>query len=186
VLVHVPQVRHDETRETFLEIYVRRDDEERLVASIEILSPSNKTLGAEGSDLYRTKQRELLLAKTHLVEIDLLRGGRHTTAVPLERALEKTGPFDYHVCIHQFDRWEDYFVYPVKLPQRLPEIAIPLLPGDGAVTVDLQAAFDRAYDGGPYRRRVKYTERPPVPPLRPDQLEWVNQVLREKGVVTAH
>jgi hypothetical protein len=177
---------HDETRESFVDIFVRRDEEERLVTSIEILSPANKTPGAEGSDLYRKKQRELIVSKTHLVEIDLLRAGRHTTAVPLERALEKTGPFDYHVCIHQFDRWEDYFLYPFKLSERLPEIDIPLLPGDGAVTLDLQGAFDRAYDGGPYRRRVKYAERPPGPPLRPDQIEWVNQVLREKGLFAAH
>ena len=148
IVVHVPQVMNDETRETFVDIFVRRDEEERLVTSIEILSPTNKTPGAEGSDIYRKKQRELIVSKTHLVEIDLLRGGRHTTAVPLERALEKTGPFDYHVCIHQFDRWEDYFLYPIKLPERLPEIAIPLLPGDGTVTLDLQGAFDARKGGG--------------------------------------
>jgi len=185
VLIHVPQVRHDDMREAFVEIFVRRDEEERLVTTIEILSPSNKTLGAEGGDLYRTKQRDLLVSKTHLVEIDLLRGGRHTTAVPLERALEKAGPFDYHVCVHQFDRWEDYFVYPIQLRDRLPEIAVPLLPGDGFVALDLQVAFDLAYDPGPYRRRVKYRERTPVPPLTSEQAQWVAQVLRQKGVVTA-
>ena len=37
---------------------------------------------------------------------------------------------------------------------RLPPLAIPLLPGDPDVTVDLQAVFDRAYDAGPYRREV--------------------------------
>jgi hypothetical protein len=182
VVVHVPQVVHDETTETYVEVFVRRDDEERLVTSIEILSPTNKTLGADGSDLYRKKQRELLVAKTHLIEIDLLRGGKHTTAVPLERALEKTGPFDYHVCVHHFDQWEDYFVYAILMKDKLPEIAVPLLPGDGAVPLDLQAAFDRAYDGGPYRRRVKYAERTLVPPLRPEQAEWVAQVLRDKAV----
>jgi hypothetical protein len=185
VVVHVPQVVHDETRETYVDIFVRRDDEERLVTSIEILSPTNKTPGADGSDLYRKKQRELLIAKSHLIEIDLLRGGRHTTAVPLERALEKTGPFDYHVCIHRFDQWEDYFVYPIQMKDKLPEIAVPLLPGDGAVPLDLQIAFDRAYEGGPYRRRVKYAERTPVPPLRPEQMEWVKQVLQEKKLVSA-
>jgi hypothetical protein len=185
VVVHVPQVMHDETRETYVDIFVRRDDEERLVTSIEILSPTNKTPGADGSDLYRKKQRELLVAKTHLIEIDLLRGGRHTTAVPLERALEKTGPFDYHVCVHRFDQWEDYFVYPILMKDKLPEIAVPLLPGDGAVPLDLQVAFDRAYEGGPYRRRVKYAERTPVPPLQPDHAEWVTQVLREKKLVSA-
>jgi hypothetical protein len=115
-----------------------------------------------------------------LVEIDLLRGGEHTTAVPLDRARRKTGPFDYHVCIHHFDNLEDYFVYPVRLDERLPEIHVPLLPGDGAVSIDLQTVFDRCYDTGPYSRRVRYREMIPVPPLRPEHTEWAAGLLKEK------
>ena len=177
VVVHVP---HDETRETFLNIYTRQEDE-RLVASVEVLSLTNKTPGDRGRDLYQQKQREVEGARANLVEIDLLRAGQHTTAVPLPPAVEKTGPFDYHVCIQQADRWEDYLVYPIQLAERLPEIAIPLLPADPAVAVDLQAVFDRAYDAGPYRRRVRYSENKPVPPLRPDQAEWATRLLQEKG-----
>ena len=47
----------------------------------------------------------------------------------------------------------------------LPEIAIPLLPGDGDVAVDLQEVFQRSYDAGPYRRRIRYRQTEPVPPL---------------------
>ena len=114
------------------------------------------------------------------MEIDLLRGGDQTTAVPLDRARKKTGPFDYHVCIHHFDNLEDYFVYPVRLDERLPEIDVPLLPGDGKVPIDLQTVFDRCYDTGPYSRRVRYREMTPVPPLRPEQAEWTNRLLKEK------
>ncbi len=37
-------------------------------------------------------------------------------------------------------------------------IAVPLLPPEPAVLLDLQAAFDRAYDAGPYRKAVWYGE----------------------------
>jgi hypothetical protein len=181
IVVHVP---HDEVRETFLNIYTWQGSE-RLVTSIEVLSPANKTPGEHGRDLYLQKQNELLASSTHLVEIDLLRAGQHTTAVPPPLAREKVGLFDYHVCIHRFDQWQDYHVDPIRLPERLPEIAIPLLPGDPAVPVDLQTVLDRCYDVGPYRRRVHYRDNTPGPPLRPDQTEWVTQLLREKGLLPA-
>jgi hypothetical protein len=183
VVVRVP---HIECKDTRVDLYTRANGEERLVTTIEILSPSNKTPGEHGRDLYLRKQREVLdSGSAHLVEIDLLRAGQHTTAVPLDRARALTGPFDYHVCIHHFDNLEDYFVYPVLLQERLPPIAVPLLPGDPPVTVDLQALLDRCYDAGPYRRRVRYAELTPQPPLRPEQAEWANRLLRERGVIPA-
>lgn len=181
VVVTVP---HEERRETVVEIYGRQD-QERLVTSIEVLSLANKTSGEQGREMYLRKQREVLNSRVHLVEIDLLRAGQHTTAVPLACALPKTGPFDYHVCIHHFDNLEDYFIYTILLTERLPEIAVPLLPGDPPVNVDLQAVFDRCYDTGPYRRRVRYAETAPVPPLKAEQAEWAMRLLREKGLLPA-
>lgn len=178
VVVTVP---HDERRETLVEIRARIDEDERLVTAIELLSLSNKTPGERGRDLYLRKQRELLDSRTHLVEIDLLRGGEHTTAVPRGLVEARAGHFDYHVSVHRFDRFEDFLVYPIQLDERLPEIAIPLLPGDPDVTVDLQAAFDRSYDTGPYRRRVRYAESTPVPPLRAQRAEWAARLLEGIG-----
>lgn len=177
VVVRVETVLHDELHESFLEIYAGTGEDERLVTSIEVLSPTNKTPGERGREMYLSKQRELLDGRTHLVEIDLLRGGYHATAVPRDLAVKRAGPFDYHVSVHRFDRPADYFVYPIQLGQRLPRIAVPLLPGVPDVPLDLQAAFDRAYDIGPYRRSVHYGRDPIVPPLRPDQEEWAAQVL---------
>ncbi len=179
VVVHVPA---DECHEAAVEIYARLEDE-RLVTTIELLSPSNKAPGKHGRDLYLRKQQEVLGSKVHLVEIDLLRGGPHTTAVPLARAREKAGAFDYHVCVHAFDNPEDYLVYPVLLVQRLPVIPVPLLPGDDPLPVDLQAVFDRCYDAGPYRQRLRYAGPVPPPPLSAEQAEWVSRVLREKGLL---
>jgi len=179
VVVLVPQ---DETRELFVEIHTVQG-ERRLVTAIEVLSPSNKTPGARGRGLYVRKQRELLGSEVHLVEIDLLRGGLFTTAVPRDRAVQEAGPFDYHVCVHRFDELERFYVYPIPLRRRLPEIAVPLSPGDAPVVVDLQAVFDRCYDAGPYLRLSPYVGRTPEPPLPPDDAEWAVQLLRERGLL---
>jgi hypothetical protein len=172
----VVRIPHDERREPFLEIYVGSSGDKRLVTTIETLSLTNKTPGEHGRELYLKKQREVLASRTHLVEIDLLRAGEHTTAVPLAEALAETGPFDYHVCVHQYDKLEEYFVYAIRLEDRLPEIAVPLLPGDPAVPVDLQAVFDRCYDAGPYRREIDYANPEAAPPLG-ERAEWARNLL---------
>jgi hypothetical protein len=178
IVVTVP---HDERHEPFVEIRVAGDHGERLVTAIGLLSPSNKTPGERGREHYLKKQRELIESTTHLVEIDLLRGGTHTTAVPFDLLTAKVGVVDYHVSIHRFDRFEDYLVYPIALNERLPEIAIPLLPGDPEVSIDLQVVFDRSYDTGPYHRRIAYTETALVSALTRDQAEWAGRLIRERG-----
>ena len=178
ILVTVP---HAERRETWLEIYTRQDGKERLVTAVEVLSPTNKTPGRR-RDEYLQKQEELVEhGEVNLIEIDLLRAGKHTTAVPRELALEKAGPFDYHVCVHRFDRFADYLVYPIQLERSLPEIEVPLLPQDGSISVDLQEVFNRCYDEGPYHRRISYDEEPPVPPLTPEQTEWAQKLLAARS-----
>jgi hypothetical protein len=176
-------VEDEEFRELFVEIRARRDDEEIVITTIEILSLANKTPGSQGRDLYQKKQREVLGSRIHFVEIDLLRGGRHATAMSAEK-LRRRAAFDYHVRVHQFHQPRDFLFYPIDLADRLPEIAVPLLPKDGAVAIDLQAVFDRCYDAGPYRRRVRYEPSRIEPPLSATQAEWVSQVLREKGLLT--
>ena len=67
----------------------------------------------------------------------------------------------------------------IELAQRLPEIPIPLTPEVPAVGVELQPAFDRAYDESLFARRVKY-DRPPDPPLTPEQGTWADAILKAK------
>jgi len=178
VAVSVETIEHDPFEEPFVEIRRRHGSDDRLVASIEVISPANKTPGNPGREKYLAKQAELLAAAAHLIEIDLLRGGTHVAAVPRDLAAEKAGPFDYHVCVRRFDRPNVFLVYPIGLEQRLPAIAIPLLPGDPDVPLALQPLFDRAYDEGPYRRTIHYGEDPIVPPLRPERLEWVKAAIK--------
>jgi hypothetical protein len=61
VLVRVP---HDEHRENFLDIYAQQDNGDRLVTTVEVLSPSNKTPGEHGRELYLRKQKEIPIAKS--------------------------------------------------------------------------------------------------------------------------
>jgi hypothetical protein len=174
----VVKVAHDEVREPFVEIYTRHDEGKRLVTSIEVLSLANKTPGEHGRDLYKRKQREILASQVHLVEIDLLRGGEHTTAVHLDRLRAECGSLDYHVSVHGFDDLETFYVYPIRLEDRLPPVDIPLLPGDPAVTLDLQSIFDRCYDAGPYAREILYGVDAVIPPPRPDQAAWAERTLK--------
>jgi hypothetical protein len=177
IIVHVP---HDEMREPFVEI--RLEDGQRLATAIEVLSLTNKKSGEHGRDLYLKKQQELLNGQVNLVEIDLLRGGLHTTAVPQERLRANAGTFDYHICVRRYDQWEDYAVYAWRLAERVPDIAIPLLPDDAPILLSLQPLLDRAYDNGRYGEILKYRHRPPQPLLTDAQREWAEHILSEKGM----
>lgn len=174
ILVKVP---HDEQSETLVEIYIGRGSERRLVTAIELLSPANKTPGEKGRDLYLRKQAELLDTKTHLIEIDLLRGGQHTTAVPENRLRRVVPDFAYHVCLHCFDSFEDFLIWPIQLPDSLPSIQVPLLPGDGEVAVDLQQVMQRTYEAGPYHREIDYRQSVPDPSLSKTDAQWVREKL---------
>jgi hypothetical protein len=108
--------------------------------------------------------------------MDFLRGGEHATAVPLDVACDACGAFDYHVSVRPFDDSETFHVYPIRMEDRLPPIAIPLLPGDPAVMLDLQAVFDRCYDAGPYAREIRYGVDAVIPPLDPDGAVWAGRI----------
>jgi hypothetical protein len=181
VLIAVEDVEHDFHKESYLEIYGRWSGRDRLIATIEVASPFNKTPGHEKYVKYRDKHREVLGGQAHLIEIDLLRAGTHVTAMPRDIALAKAGPFDYHVSVHRFDRPREFLVYPIRLQHRLPGIEVPLLPEDPAAMLDLQAALNRAYDAGPYRRVIRYGEDPIEPERRPDQAEWAANKLMAVG-----
>ena len=169
---------HDEHREPYVEIRTRlAEGGERVVTAIEVLSLSNKTPGQRGRELYLEKQAEILGRQVHLVEIDVLRSGEHTTPLSLDRLKRTAGPFDYHVSVHRFDQPGRFFIYPWQLSDPLPVIGVPLLPDDGEISLDLQAVLTRCYEAGPYQRRVVYDPARIVPPLAPQQTEWVERLL---------
>jgi Protein of unknown function (DUF4058) len=165
-----------EITEAFLEVYDAKG--RHLVTGIECISPSNKARG-RGRNSYRRKRREWKKAGVNLVEIDLLRAGRHLADVP-KGALAAVGHWDYLVNVSRARRSERE-VYPIPLRQRLPRIRIPLKPTDDDAVLDLQSALDEAYDKGPYSGSIDYNL-DPTPPLTPDDSEWANSILRQKGL----
>jgi hypothetical protein len=148
-----------------------------LVAVIELLSPTNKTPNAVGRAQYLEKQQQLLQSTAHLMEIDLLHYGEHTVFLPRE-AILADGDWDYLVVLHKAG-WGGARgdVWRVRLEQRLPRVAVPLLPGDGEVVLDLQEALERVYGEGRFDRKVDYTQPPPVP-LSEEKLAWVQQIVK--------
>lgn len=168
-----------EMREPFVEIRPI-DDSGKLVTAIEVLSPSNKAEDSEGRELYLRKQREVLASPTHLLEIDLLRHGSHTVAAPRTRLAGKER-WDYVVCLHRGDVGARFAVWAFSLRERLPRVLVPLLERDPDLVLDLQEIFDRAYDAGPYRRRVDYTREPPLP-VTYDDAAWMQALLADAGL----
>lgn len=171
----------EEVREPFVEIreVVPGSGRGRVVTVLELLSPANKAPGSEGQRQYRQKQRALLDSDTNLVEIDLLRGGDHTLAMPRAPILARQ-PFDYLVCRHRADTGRRFDCWPFSLRDPLPLIGIPLLPDHPDLPLDLQTLFERAYDAGPYLRDNLYVAEPDLP-LSPSDAAWADALLRERG-----
>jgi hypothetical protein len=153
----------------------------RVITVIEFVSPANKKKG-DGRKLYLQKQNELRAAGVNSVEIDLLRRGKYTLAVP-EGYLPPEYRTPYRVCIWRAVHPIQYEVYRVPLRERLPTIRIPLRETDDDVPLDLQALVERAYDTGGYDD-LDY-ELDPDPPLKSRDAQWADALLRERGLRTA-
>ncbi|MBI5366089.1 MAG: DUF4058 family protein [Planctomycetes bacterium] len=132
--------------------------------------------GGAGRELYLRKQRETLASEVNLIEIDLLRAGAWTTAVP-ESAERQAGEFYYLDSLSRAPNRAEFDLYPIPLAQRLPRLAVPLLRGDADGAVDLQSALDRVYEEGRYGEVLDYRGEP-TPPLSPAQAAWADALLR--------
>ncbi len=134
-----------------------------------LLSPWNKSLSG-GSDEYLVKRSDIFQTSSHLVELDLLRGGqRLATREPL-------APADYYAFVCRKQRMPRAEVYAWSLRDRLPVIPVPLAVGDPDVPLDLQAAFTKTYDRSGYDYSLDYHS-PVEPPLKASVSEWVQSVV---------
>jgi hypothetical protein len=149
----------------------------RLVTAIEVLSPDNKAPGP-GRALYLRKRDELWEAGVSLVEIDLLRAGEATVRIAPAH-LETLRPWRYLAAVTR-NRPPRQEVYAVPLDRRLPRIGIPLAEGDADVTLDLQAAFARCWNEGPYPELLQYGGKTPDG-LTEQEARWCAQLVRESG-----
>ncbi len=168
--------------EPYIQIFALRNGRREVVTVIELLSPTNKTPNSVGRALYLEKQQDVLCSTTHLVEIDLLHYGEHTLFVSRKLLEPKNKRLDYAVVVHKAEWRKEYaWAWQINLRERLPRVLIPLAEGDPEVEVDLQAVLNRVYEEGRYGIALDYTTDPPVE-LPPDDLEWIDTLLKEKGL----
>jgi hypothetical protein len=155
-----------ERQETYL--VIRDRESMKVVTVIEVLSPSNKRRNGDGRREYLTKRVEILSSPTHLVELDLLRGGMR---LPVVGALP---PGDYYAIVSRVKRRPRCEVYAWTLRDSLPSIPIPLKPGDDDAIVPLQEVFDTVYQRARYDLSIKY-DATLDPPLNESELELMTQ-----------
>ncbi len=158
-----------------LKVEIRDLAERRLVTVIEILSPANKR--GKGFEAYVEKRISLLQTDTHLLEIDLLRGGQR---LPLTGG--ELPPASYYVFLSRFNRRPRTEVWPVQLRDTLPTVPVPLLPPDPDVPLSLQKAVDDCFElVGYHDYLIDYTQPPPPPPLAETEAAWVATVVEKQN-----
>jgi hypothetical protein len=164
VVVPVPV----ELKERYLE--VREMGTEAVITVIELLSPTNKR-AKDGRAEYEKKRRQILGSQTHLVEIDLLRGAKPMSM----QGVQTASP--YRILISRSSDRPRAALYPVMLDQPLPDLPIPLKPGDSDPTVSLQSIFTQVYDRARYANRIDYAQPLPPPKLTDTDQQWVEELL---------
>lgn len=161
----------ENVKETYLEI--KEVATGFVVTAIEILSPKNKRAG-EGRKAYELKRRQVLASLTHLVEIDLLRGGKPMLV------LGEVPATNYCIVVSRSETRPQAQFYGFSIRQAIPSFSIPLQPEDTEPVLDLQALLNGVYVRARYHLAIDYTQEP-IPPLREDA-EWADTLLHEKGL----
>jgi Protein of unknown function (DUF4058) len=161
ILVALPE--SETTTERYLE--VREVATGEVVTVVEILSPKNKRTG-EGLDQYLNKRKKVLSSQSHLVEIDLLRGG----ALPMQDA----GMSDYRVLVSRVEQRPIAELYPFNLRDRLPCFGLPLRAIDEAVPIDLNVLMQMVYESAALDLAIDYGQQP-TPGLSQDDFDWVQK-----------
>jgi hypothetical protein len=159
----------EEHREAFVEIYEVTDDQ-RLVTSIEVLSPSNKRHGTEGWDLYQRKRQSLLLGNVSLVEIDLLRGGKR---MPM---LDPWPDSPYTILVARA-KSQVCRVWRATFRRSLPAIPVPLSQPDSDISIELQPMIEDIYQRFRYARSIDYGK-PLTPPFNDADTRWLKRKMQ--------
>jgi Protein of unknown function (DUF4058) len=164
----------EEVRESYLEI--REVSSGQVVTVIEILSPKNKRAGV-GRTAYEKKRQQVLSSATHLVEIDLLRGGN---PMPL---LGTVPPMNYYILVSRSNQRPLADLYAFSLQEEIPIFTIPLVSGEAEPEVDLQLLLNEVYDRASLDLVIDYGK-PPSPNLSADETNWADLLLKQQGLRT--
>ena len=155
-----------EVKQRFLEV---RDVETReVITAIEILSPANKTNFA-GRTQYESKRQKVLSSLTHLIEIDLLRVGH-----PLPMMV--SGQSSYRIVISRSQHRPQADIYLFGIRESIPDVPIPLRPGETELILPLNQILHNIYDQGAYDLAIDY-QHPPEPQLLDEDAEWAQKLV---------
>ncbi len=164
ILVALPE--SETTIERYLE--VREVATGEVVTVVEILSPKNKRSG-EGREQYLSKRQKVLGSQSHLVEIDLLRGGE---ALPIQDA----GRSNYRVLVSRVEQRPIAELYPFDLRDQLPCFGLPLRSGDESVPIDLNVLMQMVYESAALDLAIDYGQQT-TPRLSQDDFDWVQEMV---------
>lgn len=118
----------------------------------------------------------MLRTAAHLLEIDLLRGGRRPAP------LDDLPPAPYFVFLSRADRRGQLEIRPLHFREPVPIVPVPLQDHDPDVPLDLGKALHAIYDRTAYDLRLDYTQTPPEPALAADDAPWVAELLQAAGL----
>ncbi|HSM80100.1 MAG TPA: DUF4058 family protein [Nodosilinea sp.] len=155
-----------EVTERFLE--VRLVQTNVLVCVIEVLSPTNKRIG-EGRTAYEAKRQKILASATHLVEIDLLRGG---LPLPLGDPTRKP----YSILVSRSGDRPNAELYEFDLPEPIPCFPVPLRTNDLEPVIDLQQVVNELYTRARLDLAIDYSQ-PVKPNLSEAETIWIKSIL---------
>jgi hypothetical protein len=162
----------EEHRETFVEIREAVPGQ-RLITSIEVVSPTNKRPGTPGWELYQRKRQSCLLGGVNFVEIDLVRAGQR---MPMVDVWPES---PYAILVARAQKSPLCQVWPIPLPQPIPPIPVPLARPDADVELKLQPLIDTIYQHYRYERSIDYA-RPLSPALPREEAAWVARQVRAR------
>ena len=169
VTIPVPE----EVQERYLEI--RETQTGTVVTVIELLSPKNKRMGP-GREAYLKKRQQVFMSTTHLVEIDLLRGG---TSLPLQGSQEST---DYRILVSHSHSRPQAQLYGFNLEDDIPPLPLPLTSTATEPMINLKSNLDGIYDRAGYRFRIDYSQPPTTPSLSTEKAAWVTNLLTQNAL----
>lgn len=170
VQVPVPE----ERRERYLK--VRDVVSGDVITVVELLSPSNKHSGV-GRREYEEKRLRVLGSRTHLVEVDLLRGGE-----PMPMRVQGDGRRTHYRILNSRSTHRPHAdLYSFTLRDPIPSFPLPLQRGDSEPTVDLGALLHDLYERAGYDLAVDYRQEP-VPPFDENTAAWASDLLRQAGL----
>jgi hypothetical protein len=159
-----------EVQERYLEI--RDGSTGTVITTIEVLSPKNKRTG-EGRNAYLQKRQQVLSSATHLVEIDLLRGGEPMPMGHIPRS-------HYRILVSRSPDRPSAKLYPFAIQDSIPVFPIPLRTDEPEPLLDLQPLLHRIYDKGRFELAID-TQQLPSPKLAAADWAWVQSILAQRS-----